>query len=316
MQRIGAWRRRLAVAALVTTTVTILGGATPSPASALTIAVSTPDLASLVDRLGGDRVDVIRLLGTGVQDPHFLDAQPGLVVDLNRADLLIYTGLELEVGWLSGLVQASANPRIQAGQPGHLNASAAVERLLEVGQGSVSREMGDVHPNGNPHYMLDPRNARRVARVIAGRLIELDPQGADTYTANLRSFLIELDQAIARWEAEMAPQRGARIITYHRTWSYLADWLGLQVVGELEPLPGIAPNPAHLAELVLRHEGGNVDAIIVEPWSSASTAREVGLQIDAAVVVLPVQPGGVPNSDSYIDMMEQLITRLDEALQT
>lgn len=316
MQRIGACRGRLTVAALVVAAFPIFGGATPSRASALTVATSTPDLASLVQRVGGERVEVVRLLETGAQDPHFLDAQPGLIVDLNRADLLVYTGLELEVGWLSGLVTASANPRIQAGQPGHLNASAAVERLLEVGQGSVSRELGDVHPNGNPHYMLDPRNARRVARVIAGRLIELDPQGRDVYTANLRSFLIELDQAIARWEAEMGARRGARIITFHRTWTYLADWLGLEVVGELEPLPGIAPNPAHLAELVVRHQGGDVDAIIVEPWSSASTAREVGLQIDANVVVLPVQPGGVPNSDSYIDMMEQLITRLDEALQT
>ena len=286
----------------------------PSAALALVIVTTTPDLGDLARTIAGDRAEVITLLSTGMQDPHFLDAQPGLIVDLNRADLLIYTGLELEVGWLPLLLTASANPRIQAGRNGHLNASAAVENLLEVSRGSLGREYGDVHPSGNPHYMLDPRNARRVARMIAGALIQIDPASTDAYSANLRAFLIELDQHIEQWEEQMASHRGEGVITYHRTWSYLAHWLGLSVVDELEPLPGVSPNPAHIAELMLTYSDGSVDAILVEPWSDLTTARELARQIEAEAVVLPVQPGGVPNSGSYLTMMDALIQRLMSAL--
>lgn len=296
----------------ITAYIVLLG--IPSAASALVIVASTPDIGDLARLVANDDDEIINLLTTGTQDPHFLDAQPGLIVELNRADLLVYTGLELEVGWLPALLRASANPDIQAGQPGHLNASSAVEDILEVSRGATSREFGDVHPLGNPHYMLSPYNARRVARMIAGALIEIDPGSADEYTNNLREFLIELDERVVVWEEQMAPYEGARVITYHRTWSYLADWLDLNVVDELEPLPGIPPNPAHLATLVLTYSPDPVDVIILEPWSNITTSQEVALQIGTEAVVLPVQPGGVSDGDTYLTMMDALVERLAEAL--
>ena len=150
--------------------------------------------------------------------------------------------------------------------------------------------------------------------MIAGALIQLDPASTDAYTANLRAFLIELDQRIEGWEAQMEPYRGKSVMTYHRTWSYLVEWLDLEVVGELEPLPGIPPNPAHLAELVLMHPDGSVDLIMVEPWSNLTTAIELARQIETGAIVLPVQPGGVPNSAGYLDMIDAVVQRLADNL--
>ncbi|MBN1945301.1 MAG: zinc ABC transporter substrate-binding protein [Bradymonadales bacterium] len=293
----------------------VLGLALGAQAKALAfdIVATTPDVGSITRAIAGDRAEVV-VLATGTQDPHFVDAQPGLVVDLNQADLVVYCGLELEVGWLPVLLTGSSNPRIQAGQPGHLNCSAAVEHRLEVPE-QATREMGDVHPLGNPHYMISPLNGRRAARIIAGRLIELDPAGAEIYTANLREFLVSLDQHMESWQARMEPFRGTAVLTYHRDWSYLAEWLGLQIAGELEPLPGVPPSPGHLAELITRHRNGSVRALLVTPWDPLRTAEEVARQIEIPCLVLPTQPGSLPGTEDYISTLDLLIERLADGLQ-
>lgn len=283
-------------------------------ADALVVVCTTPDLADLAATVAGERAEVVSLITSGTQDPHTVDPQPGLIAELNRADVLIYNGLELEIGWLPGLVSAAANPNIRPGASGHFNASAAVEDLLEAGQ-SVSRDQGDVHPLGNPHYLLDPRNGRRVVRVLTGKLIELDPDGADYYRDRLRTFLIDFDGRIAGWEERLAGLPSRTFISYHRTWSYLAAWAGLSFPDQVEAYPGIPPSPAHLARLFEQYRG-QVGALIAAPWASEHTAGQCADELGVPLVVLPVQPGGVPDSGSYADMFEAIVARLEDALQS
>jgi zinc/manganese transport system substrate-binding protein len=283
---------------------------TGANAEGLTIVVTTPDIGDLSKRIVGSRGEVI-VLASPTQDPHFLDPQPGLMVELNRADLLVYNGLELEVGWLPTLLTGSANAKIQSGQRGHLNCSVAIEGALEVPEVN-SRELGDVHPLGNPHYMLSPKNARRVARVIAGRLIELDPDGATEYGAQLKSLLIELDEKTKAWEERLAPFKGKRVLTYHRDWSYLAQWAGLVLVGELESVPGIPPDPSRLAELVLQYKNGGVELILLARWDDKKLCAELSEQISVPSFVGTTQPA---SDKGYIDMIEGLVSGLEDALK-
>ena len=280
-------------------------------ASALTIVVTTPDLGDITKQIASPNDEVI-VLASGTQDPHFVDAQPGLVVDLNRADLLIYTGMELEVGWLPVLLTSAANADIQAGKKGHLNCAVAVDEPLEVPSNN-SRELGDVHPDGNPHYMIDPYNGRKVSRIIAGKLVELNPDEAQTYADNLKAFLIELDEHIVKWEALMDEHQGTHILTYHRDWSYLAQWLGLTLAGEIEPVPGVPPSPSHLAEVIEKHKNGKAKVIIAAPWDEKKAPQKVADELGISLVVLPSQPGALDTS-GYIQMIDTLITSLHEAI--
>jgi zinc/manganese transport system substrate-binding protein len=280
----------------------------------LRVVTTTTDLADLARTVGGDRVDV-RSLAVGEQDPHFVEARPSLILELRRADLYAQIGLELEVGWAPLLLDQARNPGIQRGGRGHLDLSAHVE-VLDVPVTRVTRAQGDVHPFGNPHYWLAPENGRRIAEAFAGRLSELDPEGAPTYQENLDRFLAQLDQAEARWRERLAPHRGTPVVAYHASWRYFLEFVELELVGLVEPLPGIPPGPRHLAELVDRMNRAGVGLILVEPFYDPRIPATVARGTGARVLTLPSSVGGVPGVASYIELLDHNVERLVAALES
>lgn len=278
----------------------------------LIVVATVPDLAALAKEVGGKQASV-RTISLPTQDPHFVDAKPSLVLDLNRADLLLAIGLQLETGWLPVLMTGARNAAIQVGSPGYLEC-AQFARLLEVPTQAIDRSMGDIHPGGNPHYLHDPRAAAEVAKGIAARMGELDPQNASAYQANLASFLQRLETARRGWEKRMAPYRGTPVVGYHRSLVYLVDWLGLIEVDYLEPKPGIPPNPAHVARVITLARQRRVPALLQESHYPDATSRVVAEKIPAALVKLP---GGtdVQHGQSYLDYIDAHITLLEHAFQ-
>src|SRR5215470_16523556 len=222
----------------------------PSSAEAkkLKIITTLTDLASLTQEVGGDKIDV-EPLAKGYQDAHFVESKPSFLLKLRNADLLILVGLDLEIGWLPPLITQSGNGKIQPGSPGYLDASGFAQ-ILEIPQGNITRAEGDVHPLGNPHYWLDPDNGRRIARGIATKLGDMDPPDAAYFQQRYQDFEKRLAEAEKKWAAQMAPYRGRKIVTYHRSWPNFAKHFGLNVIGYIEPRPGIPPSPSHTIELV------------------------------------------------------------------
>jgi zinc/manganese transport system substrate-binding protein len=295
---------------------TLLGGLfiLPAPASAaLKVITTTSDLASLAGEVGGDKISV-ESLARGYQDPHFVEAKPSFVIKLNRADLLIAVGRELEIGWLPPLITQARNAKIQPGSPGYLDASLTA-RILDVPTGPITRAMGDVHPSGNPHYWLDPENGKRIARAIAAKLSTMDSGNAAFYQQRLEDFERRLDAADARWKAEMAPYRGVKVVTYHRSWSNFADHFGLDVVGFVEPKPGIPPSPAHTIALMKAMREQKVKIIIVEPYFDAKTPNSVARETGAKVLVMPPSVGGIPEASDYIKLFDTDIRMLVDAIK-
>jgi ABC-type Zn uptake system ZnuABC Zn-binding protein ZnuA len=282
-----------------------------SAAAQLRVVATTPDLGSIAKEIGGDKVTVVAL-AKPTEDPHFVDAKPSHIVTLNRADALIEGGAELELGWLPPLLENSRNGKIAAGAPGRIVASEGV-RMLEVPT-SFDRSKGDVHSLGNPHFLIDPVNVKIIARNIAGHFSQIDPKNAATYNGNLSRFNAKLDTKFAGWQKQLAPYRGARIVTYHKDFPYLAERFGLTIVDELEAKPGIAPSPAHLAEVIGKMKSTNAKVILVQPFQNRRTAETVARQTGATVLDVPQQPGAVPNTDSYFDMMDHLVNTLAGAL--
>jgi zinc/manganese transport system substrate-binding protein len=282
--------------------------ASTSPASAqLRVVATTPDLASVAREIGGDKVNVVAL-AKPTEDPHYVDAKPSHIVTLNRADALIEGGAELELGWLPPLLENSRNSKISAGAPGRIVASDGV-KMLEIPT-SFDRSKGDVHSLGNPHFMIDPVTVRIIARNIANHFAQIDPKSAATYNGNLARFNTKLDAKYADWQRQLAPYRGASIVTYHKDFVYLAQRFGLTVVDELEPKPGIAPSPAHLAQVIGKMKSTNAKVILVQPFQNRKTAETVARQTGATVLDVPQQPGAVPNTATYFDMMDNLVKTL------
>lgn len=281
---------------------------TPSVALAdLDVVATTPDLAAVAKEIGGDHVEVTAL-ALPTQDPHFVDARPHLALALARADLLIAVGLGLEAGWLPTLQTGARNGDIQRGARGFLEASTLVG-LLDVPTERVDRSMGDVHPGGNPHFMYDPRRVARVARGIARKMGELDPENRQAYESNASAFVARVDRERARWERELAPLRGQAVVPYHRSMSYLADWLGLELVEHLEPRPGIAPNPRHVARVLAAARSRHARMILQESFYPTSTSRLVAEQSGAPLVVIPSGPG-FREGQSYFAWMGEVVRRL------
>ena len=277
----------------------------------LRVVATTPDLASVAREIGGDRVNVVAL-AKPTEDAHFVDAKPSFIVTLNRAGALIEGGAELELGWLPPLLENSRNSKIAAGAPGRIVASEGI-RLLEIPT-SFDRSKGDIHSLGNPHFMIDPAAAKVVARNIATHFAALDPRNAATYNANLARFNSRIDAKLADWQKQLAPYRGAKIVTYHRDFIYFAQRFGLSIVDELEPKPGIAPSPAHLAQVIGEMKRNNVKLILVQPFQNRKTAETVARQTGAAVVDAPQQPGAANNTSSYFDNMDNLVRAIAAAL--
>ena len=269
----------------------------------LRVVTSLEDLTSLAQTVGGDRVETFAL-AKGYQDPHFVDAKPSFVLQLSRADLLIVAGLELEVGYLPALLDQSRNPKIRPGNPGYLDASLGCE-ILQKPTGQVTRAMGDVHPYGNPHYWTDPKNGRVIARAIAARLGQLDPGGKEVYVRNLAAFEDRLTAKEKEWDAKMASYAGTKVVTFHASWPNFAKRFRLDVVGNIEPKPGIPPSPSHTLEIINLIQDQKVPMILVEPFFDLKTPKFIGGKTGAAVVTLYPSVGGTPAIKDYIALFDQ-----------
>ena len=282
-------------------------------AAALKVVTTTEGLAAVAREVGGDRTSV-ESLSRGVQDPHFVDANPMLAVKLRNADLLVDVGLDLEIGWLPPLVNQSRNGEIQPNGRRRFTAASAIT-VLDVPTGPVSREQGDLHPGGNPHFMTDPRRVAKVAVALAAKLGELDPGGAQYYAGRAQDFQRRLEADLGRWSGFLAPVRGKKIFTRHRTMTYFLDWTGIVSAGELEPRPGVPPTPAHLAELVQIAKRDGVKAISVENFYDTKSAEVVARYSGAKIVLIPGDVGGEPGLDSYEKYMDVVVRRIGEALR-
>jgi zinc/manganese transport system substrate-binding protein len=286
----------------------------PARASAaLKVVTTTEGLAALAREVGGDRIQVDSL-SRGIQDPHFVDANPMLAVRLRNADLLVDVGLDLEIGWLPPLVNQSRNGEIQPGGARRFTAASAVQ-VLDVPTGPVSRAQGDLHPGGNPHFMTDPRRALKVAEALAARLSELDGGGVAYYGQRLQDFQKRIQAAEARWEKELAPVRGRKMFTRHRTMTYFFDWTGIVPAGELEPRPGVPPPPSHLADLVVVAQREGVRAISVENYYDTKSAEVVARHSGAKIVLIPGDVGGEPGLNTYEKYVDTVVGRIAGALR-
>jgi len=286
-----------------------------SAVAKLTIVATTPDLADVAKEVGDGLVDVTSL-AKGYQDPHFVDPKPSFIMILQGADLLILTGLELEAGWLPPLIDRARNGKIIYGGVGYLDVSEGITPT-EVPQGNRSelRAQGDVHPAGNPHFMLDPGDAKIVAGEICSRLIMLSPEHAAEFKANLSKFTARLDGKIAEWKSKMEPYRGTKFVAYHRLYPYFADRFGLRSVAEVEPKPGIPPSPSHVAYLIRFIPESGAKILIMAPYYSEKVPRLLEKRTGIKVLVLPTMPGGVKGTDDYISMMDYIINHITEALK-
>ena len=282
----------------------LLMSATPARAKTLNVVTTTADLKSVVESIGGDAVKVYSL-GKGNQNYHFLQAKPSYMVKAKRADLFVRNGLELEVGYESLILEGSRNPRIRVGREGHLDASTGIEPM-DVHE-HVDRSMGDIHASGNPHYWLDPLNMKIVAENIAERLIELSPEHQSAFEQNLAAFHRRIDRKMVEWKDALSPYRGEKLITYHESWTYFAHRFGLEIIGELEPKPGISPSPSHLKEIVDSVNEDHVKVILMENIYKKDAAEFVADKTGVNVVVTPISTGGSREAADYISLMDSIV---------
>ena len=281
--------------------------------SKLNVMAATEDLASLAREVGGERI-AVDAIAKGYQDPHFVEAKPSFILKLQKADLLIVVGRELEIGWLPPLMQQSRNGKIQVGAQGYLDGSLTAQ-ILEIPTGQITRAMGDVHPLGNPHYWLDPENGRRVAKAIAAKLSELRPGDKPYFDERLADFEQRLNAAEKRWLAAMAPYKGTKVVTYHRSFPNFADRFGLDIIGYVEPRPGIPPTPQHTLDLINEMKRQNVKIVMVEPYFDLKTPNSIGQQTGAQVLVMPPSVGGVKEVSDYFKLFDYDINLLVSAIQ-
>jgi zinc/manganese transport system substrate-binding protein len=279
---------------------------------ALAVFACTPEWGALVHELGGERADVY-VATTALQDPHRIEARPSLIARARRADLVVCTGAELEVGWLPQVLAQSGNARVQPGRPGYFEAASAA-KLIEV-PARVDRSMGDVHAAGNPHLHLDPQNVARVAEALAARMGELAPSNASYYATRERDFQRRWREAVARWEKDAAPLRDVPIVVYHRDLSYLVGWLGLRVVGSLEPKPGIPPSAAHVAKLLDTLKRTPAKVVARAAYNDPRAAEWLAREARIPAVTLPYTVGGTDGAKDLFGLYEDTIARLRGALR-
>jgi zinc/manganese transport system substrate-binding protein len=289
-----------------------LGLIAPAAQAKLNVVATTPDLAAIAREIGGDRIQ-ITTLAKPTEDPHFVDAKPSFIVKLNHADVLLEGGAELESGWLPALLDQSRNPRIAAGAPGHVPCAQGIP-LLEV-PSTLDRSRGDIHAAGNPHYLVDPINARLVAQLLAEAFCRLDGKSSPVYQANLKQFTNALEAMLVGWQQTLKPFAGRQIAAYHNSWLYFGRRFDLKIDLFLEPKPGVPPTPAHLAEMITTMKNNHVRAIIVDPYLDRRTAETVAAQTGATVVDVTQFPGGVKGTEGgYLAMMDYLVKALSRAL--
>lgn len=301
---------RLGVIALTTLQLV----AAPRLTAQLKVVTSTTDLADIAAAIGGSNVQVDHI-GEGYQDPHFIEAKPSFILRMRDADVWAFVGLDLEIGWMPLLLNGARNPRIRSGGTGHLDVSSAIP-LLDVPAGSLDRSQGDVHPLGNPHYWLDPNNGKRIGALFARKFAELDPGHQAEYAANLAAF----SQRVDGMHRELAPQlaviRGKPIIAWHTSWRYFAEYTGAEIIGFMEPKPGVPPSAAHLAGLIATMKRSGAKVIVMEPFYDRKLADFVVKNVPgAAVLELPPSVGATPAVPSYDALIRHAVTMLARAVQ-
>jgi len=281
--------------------------------SKLNVIATTEDLASIAAEVGGDHITV-ESIAKGYQDPHFVEAKPSFILKLQKADILILVGRELEIGWLPVLINQSRNAKIQPGAPGYLDASLQA-RILDVPSGQVTRAEGDVHPLGNPHYWMDPENGKIIAKEIFDTLVKMRPNERSYYEPRLNDFVSKVSTAEKRWLDMMAPYKGTKVVTYHRSFSNFADRFGLNVVGYVEPKPGIPPTPQHNLDLINQMKKDNVKIVLVEPYFDVKTPNAIGRDTGAEVLIMPPSVGGTKDVADYIKLFDSNINMLVTAIK-
>ena len=279
----------------------------------LNVVATLPDFGSIAESIGGDRIKVTSI-ARGSEDAHFVDARPSFIRVLNQADVLIEGGAELEIGWLPPLVSAARNGKILSDAPGHVILSRGLQ-LLDVPSGPVDRSMGDVHPGGNPHYWLDPVNARPMAARLAEVFSQIDAANASYYAENLKKFTTTLDDKLAGWAKQLEPFKGTKVVTYHKSFDYLLKRYGLELTGTLEPKPGIEPSPTHINALVPRMKAQGVKLILIEGFRSRRTAERVASETGAKLLVLPVSVGATPQVKDYFSLLDSDLSQIVAALK-
>lgn len=280
------------------------------------VVATLADLAWIAEQVGADDVEV-EFLCQGHRDPHFLPAKPSLARKLKKADLLVYNGLELEIGWLPLLLDAARNPRIRPGQQGELNCALALGpgEILEVPVGEVDRSQGDIHSLGNPHYLLDPRHGIAVGRLMAERLARIDPAAADRYRSRAEHLAGEIETRMEDWQARMDSLAVKKVIVYHQQWEYLVDWLGMDILGIIENRPGISPAPRHVEGLIeLGRQEGPV-LVIASTWDHVEAAGRVAEKTGSVLAVLPASTFATEKVAGYLDMFEVICGKLEVAAE-
>ncbi|HLH32493.1 MAG TPA: metal ABC transporter substrate-binding protein [Terriglobia bacterium] len=279
----------------------------------LNVVGTTEDLAAIAREVGGDRVNVDSI-AKGYQDPHFVEAKPSFILKLQKADILVLVGRDLEIGWLPPLIQQSRNSKVQVGADGYLDASLQAQ-ILEVPTGQITRAEGDVHPLGNPHYWLDPENGKIIAREIAERMGRFRPGDKTYFDQRLNDFTNRLNEAEKRWIAMMAPYKGVKVVTYHRSFPNFAERFGLNIVGYVEPKPGIPPTPQHTLDLINDMKRQNVKLVLVEPYFDLKTPNAIGRDTGAEVLVMPPSVGGVKEVTDYFKLFDYDLNLLVNAIK-
>src|SRR3954463_9322199 len=278
----------------------------------INVVTTLPDFGALAREIGGANVEVTTL-AKPTEDPHFVDARPSFVVALRNADVLIDGGAELEIGWFPPLLQNARNAKLEVGKPGRVQAAQGV-KLLGAPQ-QLTRAAGDVHALGNPHFCIDPIIAKTVAQHIAQSFAALDATNAATYDGNYKKFEARINAKLQEWGTAMLPFKGQHVVAYHDSWPYFAHRFGVEIDIFLEPKPGIPPSPSHLADVINQVKAQNIKAIIVEPFHDRKIAEKVASASGAKVVDFAQYPGGLPGTDTYVQLMDKLIANLSTALK-
>jgi ABC-type Zn uptake system ZnuABC Zn-binding protein ZnuA len=291
---------------------TAVAFAAPLPAQQLRVVTSTTDLHSIAHAVGGKRVAAMSI-AAGYQDPHFVQAKPSFALQLGKADVFAFVGLDLEIGWMPTLLDAARNARINPGGRGSLDVSRVIP-VLDVNP-TADRSQGDVHPRGNPHYWLHPENGKRIARLLRDKFTELDPQGVREYTANATRFEARVDSVVRALAPQRAAIRDQPVVAYHTSWRYFQDFTGMNIVGFVEPKPGVPPSPSHLAGLIQQMKRTGAKVIIMEPFYDRKMADFVARNVGGSVLVLPSSVEGVRGVDDYIELLDHNVRRLAEALR-
>src|SRR5262245_42972642 len=278
----------------------------------INVVATLPDLGSLAREIGKDKIDVM-VLGKPKDNPHFVEPNPDFVTSLHNADVLIDVGAGLEMSWLPPLLQKARNPKLDVGKPGRVQASQGI-RLVNIPT-NVTRGSSEAHPDGNPHFTADPVIAKAVAQRIAKSLMAVDPPNAAFYEANCKKFETTIDTKLQFWRGALQLFQDQHVVAYHDSWPYFAHRFGLKIDTFLEPSPGTPPSPSHLTDVIQKMKKNRIKLILVEPYQDRRIAEKVARAADASVIDFTQFPGGIPGTDNYVNLINQLVKILADEMK-